>query len=526
MILWTGSLDAQTPANLIPNGTLEADAKSKNWPDHWGKPEGATWENENGNHFLRLRVVEPGKSYLLHQAIPIKPEYQAMEFSFRTRYVNVKRGVQAWFDARIMMDFKDAANKVVKSNVKVPYFTGTSKDWVERKIKFLVPERAAKLEIMPTLFQAAAGTFDLDDFKLVVLTDPDATAQIAAAVKDSEVPPVTVRGNKATPKELVVSGNRLKTTDGQEVWLQGVNVPSLEWSNTGERVLNSIVEAIENWKANVIRLPVKDDRWFGLAGQTDNGKAYRELVDQAIEAASTRGAYVVLDLHQYRAPTEGTLKFWRDAAARYKNNPAVIFDLLNEPHGITWEVWKNGGTVSEKAKGGDGVLAENAQKTITFQSPGMQKVVEAIRESGAQNIIAAGGLDWAYDLSGILKGYALEDHGGHGIMYSTHVYSWKGDWKNKFLAVAEKYPLLVGECGCEPERMPFIPPERHENPDSWYPDLIGCIQQHKLNWTAWCFHPSAKPRLILDWKYAPTPFWGQPVKDALAGKAFEMKKTR
>ena len=49
-------------------------------------------------------------------------------------------------------------------------------------------------------------------------------------------------------------------------------------------------------------------RAWGRAG-------YRELVDQAVEAASTRGAYLVLDLHRYRAPTEEHAAFWRDLAA-------------------------------------------------------------------------------------------------------------------------------------------------------------------------------------------------------------------
>jgi hypothetical protein len=32
--------------------------------------------------------------------------------------------------------------------------------------------------------------------------------------------------------------------------------------------------------------------------------------------------------------------------------------------------------------------------------------------------------------------------------------------------------------------------------------------------------------VISDWQYTPTPYWGAFVKDALAGKAFEMKKVR
>ena len=61
---------------------------------------------------------------------------------------------------------------------------------------------------------------------------------------------------------------------------------------------------------------------------------------------------MLLDLHwsdagewgrhigQHKMPDENTVAFWSDAAARYKNDPAVLFDLYNEPHDVPWEVWQ------------------------------------------------------------------------------------------------------------------------------------------------------------------------------------------
>ena len=56
--------------------------------------------------------------------------------------------------------------------------------------------------------------------------------------------------------------------------------------------------------------------------------------------------------------------------------------------------------------------------------------------------------------------------------------------------------------------------------------MLGVIQKHKLNWTAWSFHPKSTPRVICDWDYTPTPFWGAFVKKALAGEQFEAKRLR
>lgn len=509
---------ADSTTSLLSNGNFESDRKSKGWPDDWPQSKEATWEVEDGNHFLRLKVGEPLKLVMVYRPVNLKPEHKRLQLTFRARYTDVKRGKDSWHDARILLDFKDAAGKKMKSTAKAPYFNGTSKDWRDVKVELDVPEGAKMLEFMPSLFQAQSGVFDLDDIQIIPIATVAATTAVAPALA-----PVKVQGGSKPPEPLKVVGNQVQTVSGKVIQLQGVNVPSLEWSTRGENVLRSITVALDDWKANVIRLPVKADRWFGKGSdQKDEGKAYRELVDQAIEAAETRSAYLILDLHHYRAPKEECLAFWRDAAVRYKNRPTVLFGLLNEPHGISWEIWKNGGVVEEKAK--SAAPTENNEKHTTFTSPGMQKLVDAIRETGANNVLLAGGLDWAYDLSGILKGFALTDKSGHGIIYDTHVYPWKSGWQEKFLNVAEKHPVLLGEVGCDSKPMSFIPPEQHKDPYAWAPNMLACIQEHKLHWTAWSFHPSATPRVIQDWDYNPTPFWGAFVRSALNGGAFKGTK--
>lgn len=327
----------------------------------------------------------------------------------------------------------------------------------------------------------------------------------------------------ANPPSLHVQGNHLLSDSGDEVWLQGVNIPSLEWSAAGEHILESLAVAITNWRANVIRLPLCQDRWFGKAPhQDDGGKAYRGLVDQVVDYASSRRAYVLIDLHwsdggvwgqnlrQHKMPDTNSIIFWQDAARRYANRPGVLFDLYNEPHDVSWEVWRNGGSVQEKTRNGE---------TSSFESPGMQGLLDVVRATGARNVVIAGGLDWAYDLSGIQESGPLRENGGNGIAYATHVYPWKRNWDAKFGRVADLYPVFVGEVGCEPDK-------KHESPETWAPDILGYIQHKKLHWTAWCFHPSASPRLLGDWNYNPTPYWGVYVMSALAGKEFPLGKGR
>jgi hypothetical protein len=106
------------------------------------------------------------------------------------------------------------------------------------------------------------------------------------------------------------------------------------------------------------------------------------------------------------------------------------------------------------------------------------------------------------------------------------------DWQIHTLDAAAKYPVFVGEVGCPSswKGWDFIPEnERYETlgPDCpWPTDMIGMIQKYKLNWTGFSFHPACGPQVILDWNYTPTPYWGVYVKEALAGKQFEIKRMR
>jgi endoglucanase len=516
---------------IVSNGDFETPGKKADWPSDW--PKAGTWETEEGNRFVRMKSTAPDKTVMMFRSITLPANVQAFELSLRWRTTDLKPGKMPWHDARIMMDLKDAHGKKLSPQPSPIYTRSNTKEgWQTRSVSFLVPEGAVTLDLMPALFNVKQGTLDIDD---VVLKPTDATAIVAKqkereAIAAKSRVPVEEPDKAKWPPALRVQGNRLVTADGgREVWLQGMNVASLEWSVRGEQVHKSIVVGIDEWKGNVIRLPVKDDYWFGNE-TADQGEGYRAVVDQAVTLAANRGAYLVLDLHRYRAPRKEDIAFWTDAAARYKDHPAVIFDLLNEPHGISWEVWRDGGFVEEKRKDGDEdaflTPEEKLHNKHGFQSPGMQVMLNTVRATGARNMVLVGGLDYAYDLEGIVNGFGLKDPSGNGIIYACHIYPWKRDWQKKLLDAAALHPILLGEVGADAKKMDFMPHEVQEDAETWAPEILGLIQKHKLNWTGWCFHPSASPRMLLDWDYTPTPFWGQLAKDALGGKPFELKKLR
>ncbi len=332
----------------------------------------------------------------------------------------------------------------------------------------------------------------------------------------------------AAPLPLHTQGRDIKDSSGRVVTLRGVNLPSLEWRADGENVLQSTRVVLDNWKANLIRLPLSQDRYFGRApDQSDGGAAYRQLVGDVVQLVSDKGAYVLLDLHwsnagvwgqdigQHKMPDVNSEIFWIMVAGQYKNNPAVLFDLYNEPNGVSWEVWRNGGLVTET------VTQKNAEvettRELKYQTPGLQRLVDVIRAAGAYNSLVIGGLDWGYDLTGVMAGQTISDPKGDGIIYSTHIYTWKGtmpaQWDENAGKLGQTLPLLVGEFGAEPGE------RGGEDPSIWVPKMLRYLQDNDLNWAAWCFHIGATPRLISDWNYTPTPYFGAYVKKALIDAA-------
>lgn len=555
LLLLTLSIAGAGPAraveNLFTNGNLEEPKPNQpDSPSHWGtNPEkGITWESEEDNRFLRLTSPEPDAMVGSYRQFPISPEQVGlnMRLRFKMRSHALQAGHKPWLVGTLFIAFKDNRGNAVESVERIPSLAGTHEHWQQQTLQFVVPQGASKLEVIPVLNCARSGSIDFDDFTLKFISasdDPMPWPAETGDVKDINPSQVSeaekaqwrarnvdfpINGGKPHPLMLKTAGNKVIDTNGNEIWLQGINVPSLGWSATGEFVFPSTVIAIEEWNANVIRLAVQTRFWFGHTEfQKDGGTSYRKLVDKLVEATASRGAYLLLDLHEFRAVRDQDLEFWTDAAARYKNHPAVIFGLFNEPHGISWDVWKNGGEVTEQVKLSEGVVAENDLKYETFRSPGMQACMDAVRATGAMNVCTVGGIAWAGTLAGILDGFAIDDRGGNGIIYEAHCYNWKNNWTEHFLNAAEQYPVIIGETGADIRRMRFLPDEiEQEDPFVWVPDMLGCIQKYRLHWTAWCFHPASAPRMLKDWNFTPTPFWGQFAKDALAGKQFEIKKMR
>ncbi len=204
-----------------------------------------------------------------------------------------------------------------------------------------------------------------------------------------------VPGQPIAPGGYYVDGNTICTAAGQAHLFHGVDRPSLEWTTTGLHLSISDFQQMAAWNANVVRIALNQDFW--LAASPLHDAAYAGRVDEAIGWAEGAGIDVILDLHwsdrgvlgscadacQQRMADINSLTFWSEVAARYKDDGRVLFELYNEPHNVTWPVWKSGGLTVDD-----------------YEAVGMQQLYAAVRATGAQNLVIVGGLDWAYDLWG------------------------------------------------------------------------------------------------------------------------------
>jgi hypothetical protein len=183
------------------------------------------------------------------------------------------------------------------------------------------------------------------------------------------------------PLGVSVSGNGLVDAGGAPLLLHGVNASGLEFVaiegyDPGDPWggMEPIWTAITKWRANAVRLPLNEASWLGLttvdtSGATrkgDPGGNYRQTVETTVAAANAAGLYVILDLHwgapglsspmmqTQMADEDNSLSFWTSIATTFESNPAVLFELYNEPwfySGLTqgedqWQVMMQGGVLS------------------------------------------------------------------------------------------------------------------------------------------------------------------------------------
>jgi aryl-phospho-beta-D-glucosidase BglC (GH1 family) len=297
-------------------------------------------------------------------------------------------------------------------------------------------------------------------------------------------------GKSTTPSVFPrVQGNQIIDGSGHLLILHGTHIQSQfnigSWGNGNAsritKVLNpSIFSAIHSWNMNALRIPVSAYMY-----QLPN---YMSLLDTVVQQANQAGLYVILANFEDAQSGGGNsvldqqgLAFWKFAAAHYKDNPMLMFDLINEPHYPDWGTWLNG----------------------NGSAIGLQTVVSAMRAVGAKQIIIAESNEDGADGFTTIGTNVINDP---NIVYSRHTYlsalyhgleRTSQGWDRLFGNFSSTHPMYVGEWAFLPNaRYPvFCQSITPGQAAQLVNTFLDYMQQKGINWTAWSFTPS---HLILD----------------------------
>jgi uncharacterized protein (TIGR03437 family) len=248
---------------------------------------------------------------------------------------------------------------------------------------------------------------------------------------------------------LRVSGNELRDGAGNLITLWGALLPGLEVPASRDDVFQDRTFGIMRvrWNLNAVRLPVSVALW-----QRD-GSQYLDRVTAIVNRANAAGLVVILaPCEEARCgaarptglPGADTIAFWRAWAARFRENPRVIFAAFRQPSsrnipgavfgqrsGSDWQFWLRGGTLI------DGRAAA-----------GMQEVVDTIRGTGAQQVIAVPAFHEPPGFTAFGEAWYIRDA---NVVYEVHPYFDQAltdsERDARFGFLASRFPVYAGEWG-------------------------------------------------------------------------------
>ncbi len=271
---------------------------------------------------------------------------------------------------------------------------------------------------------------------------------------------------------LSTSGRFIVNEKGEPVILRGVNLSSLSWGYH-DWFPQAVEIAIDDWEANVIRTRIYQDDYFA-----DPEEFFATIEKTIINPAQEKGSYIILNPwigQNEPLPNEETIIFWQEVAYHYQDNPAIIYDILAEPHDVSRnQVWQAN-----------------------------QKIIEAIRQVHSKSLIMVTGVGWGREINSYLDNPLPYEN----IVYRTNPYNKAGEFQAIFGQIARFYPIFLGEFGAD-----GYPPMSQES----VKELLSLADQLSLGWTAWNFHAVGCPCLLSDHQTYQPSAYGQIVKNALS----------
>ena len=140
--------------------------------------------------------------------------------------------------------------------------------------------------------------------------------------------------------KLSVDGSQLVDEKGNPALLMGVSTHGINWFP--EFASKDTIKTLrDTWGINVIRLAMYTSDYDGYCvGGQDNQQKLKDIIDEAVNAATENDMYAIIDWHilndndpnEYKAEA---IQFFGEMVRKYESNDNVIYEICNEPNGDT-----------------------------------------------------------------------------------------------------------------------------------------------------------------------------------------------
>ncbi|WP_233611679.1 cellulase family glycosylhydrolase [Amycolatopsis sp. WAC 01376] len=264
--------------------------------------------------------------------------------------------------------------------------------------------------------------------------------------------PVSING------KLHVCGVKLCNQYGKPIQLRGMSTHGIQWYS--QCVKTASLDALANdWKADILRVAmyIQDD------GYESNPRKFTDMMHNYIEEATKRGMYVLVDWHQLdpgdpNANTHLAKTFFTEIAQRHKDKVNIIYDVANEPNGVSWADVKR--------------YAE--------------EVIPVIRAQDPDSVVFLGTHGWS--TFGISDGRDENDIlnnpvNATNIMYTFHFYaaSHQDEHYDALARTADRIPVFVTEFGTQTYT------GDGGNDFTYSQKYLDLLAAKKIGWTNWNF---------------------------------------
>ncbi len=312
---------------------------------------------------------------------------------------------------------------------------------------------------------------------------------------------------------LHVDGPLLKSASNQTVILRGTSLIDIGtlYANGGQSVSGITTRmdktATAGVQGHVVRLPVYPPIVYNGTVPTCSPVPYpvstgpsakctpksplstadyvSKVLKPAVDYATTKGLYVIIDYHQIDNASSGTSAadaktFWADIAPRFASYNNVLFEAFNEPidTSASWATLK----------------------------PVVQGLIDTIRAGAPNNVIIVPSNIWDQ-----VPGDAASDPPtGTNFMYTAHIYptNWKQAFQTQLATAVTKAPVFVSEWGYNAT-----------DPATFGTGLQTTLDGNGASWTAWVTDNSWGPPMFSDMAITQLNDFGTLVKTWLAAKA-------